>query len=319
MPEKAVELSVVIPMYQEEGVVEELYRELTRALSALKKSYEIILVNDGSTDRTLEKILAIKKKDRRVIVIDLMGNFGQTAALSAGFDHARGNIIVSMDGDLQDDPNDIGLLIKKLEEGYDIVSGWRKERKENLVLRRIPSQAANVLLAKISGVKIHDFGAPLKAYRGEVIKNVTLYAQFHRFIPALAMELKARVTEVVVKNYKRKYGKSKYGIGRTYTVFFDLVRLRFILKYLNQPLKVFGTIGSALGMVGAVFFAYVFIDKLFFHVPIMVEHAPMFITSIFLIISGINFFTVGLLGELIIKSLYESGEKKNYYIRTIYE
>jgi len=313
-----IELSVVIPMYREEEVVERLYEKLTGALIKLKRSYEIILVNDGSTDNTLEKLLALNKKDKRVKVIDLMGNFGQTAALSAGFDSAAGKIIVTMDGDLQDDPEDIPLLIAKLEEGYDIVSGWRKERKESLFIRRIPSRIANRLLSRVSGVNIHDFGAPLKAYRAEVIKGVRLYGQFHRFIPAIAREMRVRITEVVVRNYERPYGQSKYGLGRTFTVFFDLFRLKFILDYLQHPLKIFGTMGFLFCFVGVVFFIYVFIEKLVFGVHIMQAHAPMFITSIFLTISGINFFTIGFLGELITKVLYESKEKKNYYIRTIY-
>jgi glycosyltransferase involved in cell wall biosynthesis len=319
MVKDQVEISVVIPMYREEEVVEKLYEKLTGALNKLKRSYEIILVNDGSTDNTLAKLLLLNKKDKRVKVIDLMGNFGQTAALAAGFDNASGKIIVTMDGDLQDDPEDISKLIAKLEEGYDIVSGWRKQRKENLLIRRIPSRIANRLLSRISGIDIHDFGAPLKAYRCEVIRGVRLYGQFHRFIPAIAREMRVRIAEVVVRNYERPYGQSKYGLGRTYTVFFDLFRLKFILDYLQQPLRTFGTVGFLFSSVGFVFFIYVFIEKLVFGVHIMVEHGPMFLTSIFLIISGINFFTIGFLGELIIKVLYESKEKKNYYIRSIYK
>jgi glycosyltransferase involved in cell wall biosynthesis len=318
MPKDHIELSVVIPMYREEEVVEKLYEKLTGALNKLKKSYEIILVNDGSTDNTLKKLLMLNKKDKRVKVIDLMGNFGQTAALAAGFDNAAGGIIVTMDGDLQDDPEDISTLIAKLEEGYDIVSGWRKQRKENLLIRRIPSMIANRLLSRISGIDIHDFGAPLKAYRSQVIKGVHLYGQFHRFIPAIAREMRVRIAEVVVRNYERPYGQSKYGLSRTYTVFFDLFRLKFILDYLQNPLKTFGTVGFLFSCLGSIFFIYVFVEKLVFGIPIMQEHAPMFLTSIFLIISGFNFFTIGLLGELIIKVLYESKEKKNYYIRNIY-
>jgi glycosyltransferase involved in cell wall biosynthesis len=319
MAKDQIEISVVIPMYREEEVVGKLYEKLTGALNKLKRSYEIILVNDGSTDNTLEKLLVLNKKDKRVKVIDLMGNFGQTAALAAGFDNAGGKIIVTMDGDLQDDPDDIPKLIAKLEEGYDIVSGWRKERKESLFIRRIPSMVANWLLSRISGIGIHDFGAPLKAYRGDVIKGVRLYGQFHRFIPAIAREMRVRIAEVVVRNYERPYGQSKYGLSRTYTVFFDLFRLKFILDYLQNPLKTFGTVGFLFSSVGFIFFIYVFVEKLVFGTEIMREHAPMFITSIFLITAGINFFTIGFLGELIIKVLYESKEKKNYYIRTIYK
>ena len=319
MAKQTNDLSVVIPMFNEEKAAGELHKGLVKSLTALKKGFEIIFVNDGSTDSTLKRLIEIKKRDRRVKVINLMGNFGQTAALSAGFDYASGDVIITMDGDLQDDPDDIRLLIDKLDEGYDIVSGWRKDRKENLFLRRIPSIVANRLLAMISGVHIHDFGAPLKAYRREVIKNIKLYGDFHRFIPALAKNIRARVTEVPVKNYRRPYGTSKYGLKRTITVFFDLFRLKFLLSYINKPLQIFGTIGIFLIIFGSIFFVYVFVDKLVFGVHIMVEHGPMFITSIFLIISGINLFTTGMLGELMLTNLYKSKEKKSYYIREIYE
>ena len=316
---KKVDLSIVIPMFNEVEVVGKLYDKLIDSLNSLNKEYEIIFVNDGSTDNTLENLLKVKEKDKRVKIVNLMGNFGQTAALSAGFDLASGDIIVSMDGDLQDDPTDILALIEKFDEGYDIVSGWRKERKENLFIRRIPSIVANKLLARISGVNIHDFGATMKAYRAEVIKNIKLYGDFHRFIPALAVDMRVKIGEVIIKNHKRPYGTSKYGFKRTFTVFFDLFRLKFLLGHLNKPLQIFGTVGLFLTFLGSVFFIYVFTKKLFLGTHIMVEHAPMFITSIFLVISGINFFTIGLLGELMLRILYESKEKKNYYIRKIYE
>lgn len=319
MTQKTTCLSIVIPMYNEEEAAGELYRRLVKSLVPLKKDFEIIFVNDGSTDNTLERLIEIRKRDKRVKIINLMGNFGQTAALSAGFDYAKGNIIVTMDGDLQDDPDDIKFLIKKLDEGYDIVSGWRKDRKENLFLRRVPSSVANRLLALISGVDIHDFGAPLKAYRKEVVKNIKLYGDFHRFIPALAVNIRAKIAEVPVRNYKRPYGTSKYGLKRTITVFFDLFRLKFLLSYINKPLQIFGMIGIFLTLFGSIFFIYVFVEKLFFGIHIMEEHAPMFITSIFLIISGINLFTTGLLGELMLTNLYKSKEKNSYYIRKIYE
>ena len=323
MSSKKIDLSIVVPMFNEEKVVKELHERLSSSLKSMKGKYrtqtEIIFVNDGSTDNTLENLLKVKDKDKRVRVVNLMGNFGQTAALSAGFDTAKGDIIVSMDGDLQDDPDDISVLIEKMEEGYDIVSGWRKDRKENLIIRRIPSMVANRLLARISGVNIHDFGATMKAYRADIIKNIRLYGDFHRFIPALAVDMRAKIGEVVIRNYERPYGSSKYGIKRTFTVFFDLFRLRFLLGYLNKPLQTFGTMGFFLTLLGSIFFVYVFVKKFLLGIHIMVEHGPMFITSIFLILSGINFFVIGLLGELMLRILYESKEKKSYLIRKIYD
>lgn len=323
MSSKKIDLSIVIPMFNEEEVVEELHDKLSNSLKSIKGKYqsqiEIIFVNDGSTDNTLDNLLRVKGKDKNVKVVNLMGNFGQTAALSAGFDMAKGEIIVSMDGDLQDDPDDIPVLIKKMDEGYDIVSGWRKERKENLIIRRIPSMVANRLLARISGVNIHDFGATMKAYRAEIVKNIRLYGDFHRFIPALAVDMRAKVGEVVIKNHERPYGVSKYGIKRTFTVFFDLFRLRFLLGYLNKPLQTFGTMGVLLTLLGSVFFVYVFIKKFLLGIHIMVEHGPMFITSIALILSGMNLFVIGLLGEMMLRILYESKEKKTYLIRKIYD
>ncbi|MBN1881672.1 MAG: glycosyltransferase family 2 protein [Deltaproteobacteria bacterium] len=318
MSPDAVSLSVVVPLFNEQDVIEKLYEEIARAVEPMKRTWEIVFINDGSTDDTLNRVLDVAGRDDRVVVVDLMGNFGQTAALSAGFDCARGDIIVAMDGDLQDDPSYIPRLVSKLEEGYDIVSGWRKKRKESFLIRRIPSMTANWMLKRISGIDIHDFGTTFKAYRASVVKNVKMYGDFHRFIPALAREMRVRVTEVEVAHHKREYGESKYGIGRTFVVFFDLFRLKFILDYLSKPLQVFGAGGLGLAVIGFILFLYVAFSKFYLGIPIEEKHGPLFITSIMFIVSGVNLFTTGLLGEMILRNLYESGDKKSYYIREIH-
>jgi len=314
----AVSLSVVVPLYNEQDVVSLLHEKIVEAVEPMNRTWELVFINDGSTDDTLERILAVAEGDDRVTVVDLMGNFGQTAALSAGFDCARGDIIVAMDGDLQDDPSYIPKLVEKLEEGYDIVSGWRKKRKESFIIRRIPSMTANWMLKRISGIDIHDFGTTFKAYRASVVKNVKMYGDFHRFIPALAREMRVRVTEVEVAHHRREYGESKYGIGRTFVVFFDLFRLKFILDYLSRPLQVFGAGGMGLAAAGAIMFLYVAFSKFYLGIPIEQKHGPLFITSIMCIVAGINLFTAGFLGEMILRNLYESGNRKSYYIRKIH-
>jgi len=318
MSRDAVSLSVVVPLFNEQDVIGTLHEKIACAVEPMKRTWELVFINDGSTDDTLGRILDVAERDDRVVVVDLMGNFGQTAALSAGFDCARGDVIVAMDGDLQDDPSYIPHLVEKLEEGYDIVSGWRKKRKESFIIRRIPSMTANWMLRRISGIDIHDFGTTFKAYRAPVVKNVKMYGDFHRFIPALAREMRVRVAEVEVAHHKREYGESKYGIGRTFVVFFDLFRLKFILDYLSRPLQVFGAGGVGLSVVGVMLFVYVAFSKFYLGIPIEQKHGPLFITSIMFIVAGINLFTAGFLGEMILRNLYESGNKKSYYIREIH-
>ena len=235
--------SIVVPFHNEEENVTVLYARLKLVMVQVGESYELVLVDDGSSDRTYKLMGEIAAVDSRVLLIKLRRNFGQTSALAAGFDHASGEFILAMDGDLQHDPSEIPNFLEKLEEGYDVVSGWRKERVDNLLMRRIPSRCANWLMAKFSGVEIHDFGTTYKAYRREVIQNIPLYGEMHRFIPALASWYGASICEIPIKNVPRERGKSHYGITRTFGVFFDLLTIRFLLKYMSRPLHFFGGFG----------------------------------------------------------------------------
>src|SRR6266702_4043250 len=240
--------SIVVPFHNEEENVTTLYDRLKAVMEQVGESFELVFVDDGSRDRTYRLLEEIAAVDSRVLVIKLRRNFGQTSALAAGFDHSQGEFILAMDGDLQHSPDEIPNFLAKLEEGYDVVSGWRSQRADNFILRRIPSRAANWLMAYLSGVNIHDFGTTFKAYRREVIQNIPLYGEMHRFIPALASWYGASICEIPIKNVMRQKGKSHYGIGRTFSVFFDLLTIRFLLKYMSRPLHCFGSFG-ALGML----------------------------------------------------------------------
>jgi len=276
---------------------------------------EIIFIDDGSTDRSVEMIKQLCKDDSSVRLIVLRRNFGQTPALVAGFDAARGKIIVAMDADLQHDPYEIPRFIDKINEGYDIVSGWRARRMDSFFIRRIPSLVANRLMRYLSGVDIHDFGTTFKAYRSEVIKNVNLYGELHRFIPALASSVGAKITELPIKNINRPFGKSKYGIGRTIRVLFDLLTVKFLLSYLTRPLQFFGLIGLACFFVGSVLGVYLLWRKIIVDVDIMTMHGPMILFAIFMIIIGVSFVSMGLLGEVLSRIYHESTGRRIYYIR----
>src|SRR6201997_2440640 len=246
-------LSVVIPVHNEEPSILPLYDRLTAVLESIQKPYEIIAVDDASTDRSFDLLANLVETDARLKVIRLRRNFGQTAALSAGFDEAQGNVIISLDGDLQHAPEDIPALLAKIEEGFDIASGWRKERVDNALTRKIPSRIANWLMAKASGVELRDFGTTFKAYRAEVLKDINLYGELHRFIPALASFYGARIVEVPIRSTPRASGESHYGIGRTFRVMFDILTVKFLLKYFTRPMHFFGSIGlTAVGLGGAI-------------------------------------------------------------------
>jgi glycosyltransferase involved in cell wall biosynthesis len=281
-------------------------------------SFELVLVDDGSNDRSYKLLEEIAAVDSRVLVVKLRRNFGQTSALAAGFDHASGAFILAMDGDLQHDPNDIPSFIEKLDEGYDVVSGWRKERIDSFIMRRIPSRCANWVMAKLSGVPIHDFGTTFKAYRREVIQNVPLYGEMHRFIPALASWYGASICEIPIRNVNRARGKSHYGIGRTFRVFFDLMTIRFLLKYMGRPLHFFGGLG-ALGMiVGSTISAYLTgIKFLNPHQNVMDQHGPMFVLGAVLIVAGIQMLAIGLLGELQVRHYHTSEHPAPYTVDRI--
>lgn len=314
-----VELSVVVPVLNEEENLRELHFHLTEVLRKLGIKYEVIIVDDGSTDNSLLIFEEMVKVDPNLIVIRFRRNFGQTAAISAGFAQASGEVIVTMDGDLQNDPQDIPRLLAKLNEGYDVVSGWRADRKDKFLTRRIPSILANKLICKITGVELHDFGCTLKAYRKEIAKNVRLYGEMHRFIPALASWVGARIVEVKVAHHPRTRGKSKYGLSRTVRVLLDLITVNFLLKFSTRPIQVFGKIGLLSGFIGFLICAYLSIAKIFFpsDQTSLNERMPMLLLGILLIFVGMQFITMGLLGEIIVRTYHESQDKPVYVIRDI--
>jgi glycosyltransferase involved in cell wall biosynthesis len=309
-------LSVVIPIHNEESAILRLYDRLTDVMEGLQRPYEIVFVDDASSDRSFDLLANLCETDARLKVVRLRRNFGQTAALSAGFDEARGEIIISMDGDLQHAPEDLPALLEKIDEGYDIASGWRHERQDNLVMRKIPSRIANWLMSKASGVELHDFGTTFKAYRSEVIKDVNLYGELHRFIPALASVNGARIVEVPISNPPREGGESHYGIGRTFNVFFDILTVRFFLKYATRPMHFFGRIGLLLGGTGGAILGFLLVKKIL-GVDIIVEHAPLFATGGLLAMSGLMIFIAGLLGEMMMRTYFESQGRRIYAIREI--
>jgi glycosyltransferase involved in cell wall biosynthesis len=315
--ESTVRYSIVVPFYNEQENIPPLYMKLTEVMDAIGEPYELVFVDDGSKDNSFKVLSDIYEHDRRVNLIRLRRNFGQTPALKAGFDFARGEVIISMDGDLQHDPEEIPKFLEKIEEGYDLVSGWRYARKDHWLMRQIPSRAANWLMAKLSGVDLHDFGTTFKAYRREIIQEIQLYGELHRFIPALASTTGARIVEVPIENLSRKSGKSNYGIGRTIRVFLDLVIVKFLLDYSTRPLQFFGL----LGMVGAAsgFFigSYVLFKKVYYHMSVMTQHGPLLLLSIALLVSGIQFISMGLLGEIMARTYYESQNKPIYALREV--
>ena len=309
--------SIVVPFHNEEENVTALYARLKQVMEQVGDSFELVLVEDGSSDRTYKLLEEIAAVDSRVLVVKLRRNFGQTSALAAGFDHASGEFILAMDGDLQHDPNDIPDFIEKLEEGYDVVSGWRKVRIDNLMMRRFPSHCANWLMAKLSGVAIHDFGTTFKAYRREVIQNIPLYGEMHRFIPALASWYGASICEIPISNPKRMHGQSHYSLARTLRVFFDLLTIRFLLRYMTRPLHFFGTIG-ALGMLaGGGLAAWLLALKIFTGQSLMLAHGPIFVIAGVLILAGIQMLGIGLLGELQVRHFHTPTHRAPYAIDRI--
>ena len=307
--------SIVVPFHNEEENVTVLYARLKQVMEQVGESFELVLVDDGSNDRTYRLMEEIAAVDSRVLIIKLRRNFGQTSALAEGFDHASGEFILAMDGDLQHDPAEIPNFIEKLDEGYDVVSGWRKERIDNFVMRRIPSRCANWLMAKLSGVDIHDFGTTFKAYRREVITNIPLYGEMHRFIPALAAWYGATICEIPIKNVHRERGKSHYGIGRTFRVFFDLLTIRFLIKYMSRPLHFFGVFGALGIMAGSAIGASMLVLKVLHpHQNVMDVHGPLFVVGGVLIVSGIQLLAIGLLGELQVRHYFTSQHPTPYTI-----
>lgn len=313
-----VDLSVVIPLYNEAPNIPELYRELRSALEATGRTYEIILVDDGSTDETYALAAGLHADDPRVIVVQLRRNFGQTAAFAAGFAKACGQVIVTSDGDLQNDPADIAMLLAKLDdEDYDIVCGWRRDRKDPWLTKCLPSKIANWLISVTTGVHLHDYGCSLKVFRSEVVKPLRLYGELHRFIPAIASEQGVRVTELVVNHRPRKFGRSKYGLSRTVRVVFDLATVKFLLSYSTRPLQIFGPVGLFLGLAGSGIVGYLGYIRLFGGQAI--GDRPLLLLGIFMVFTGIQLITIGLLAELQARTYHESQDKPIYVVRKVLE
>src|SRR2546425_10180309 len=294
---RAPQLSIVVPLFNEAGTIDELHRRLTAVLFSIGIAAEIIYVDDGSSDGTTEALTAIAGSDSRVRLIPLARNYGQTAALAAGFDAAAGEVVVAMDGDLQHEPEEIPELRAKLAEGYDIVSGWRAQRVDNWWTRRLPSKIANWLMAKLSGVSLHDFGTTFKAYRAPVIKGIRLYGDLHRFIPALASWGGARIAEVLIANSPRPQNQSRYGLSRTWRVMADLITVRFLLRYLTRPLHLFGPIGFGSVAAGTMAGGWIAATKLVTGAPVFVAHGPLLLLSAVLIQTGIVLVGLGLVAE----------------------
>jgi glycosyltransferase involved in cell wall biosynthesis len=313
-PRALLELSVVVPVHDEEDNVAPLYDALTAALRALGRSYEIIVVDDGSHDDTYQRLVPLADADDALKLIKLRRNFGQTAAMSAGFDRAVGEIVIPMDGDLQNDPTDIPRLLAKLEEGYDVVSGWRKDRQDSAV-RRLPSRMANWLIGRVTGVRLHDYGCTLKAYRAEVIAETRLYGEMHRFLPALAAQTGARIAEIPVQHHPRVSGRSKYGLKRTFKVLLDLLTVKFLSVWSTKPSYVFGGSGVLLCFLGSLFVLWTAYERVVN--GIYVYRQPSLLVGVFLFTIGINLVLLGLLAELIVRTYHESQAKPTYLIREV--
>ena len=310
-------ISVVVPLYNEAPSLEELYQELTVALQGCGRSYELILVDDGSTDDTFRILTELHKRDGRVCVVRLRRNFGQTAAFAAGFTQARGRLIVTSDGDLQNDPRDIPAMLDKIEEGHDIVCGWRQDRKDPWLTRRVPSRIANWLISVTTGVKLHDYGCSLKVFRAEVLKSIRLYGEMHRFIPAIASEQGVQIAELVVNHRPRRFGSSKYGLSRTVRVLFDLVTVKFLLSFSTRPLQMFGPTGLLLAVIGLGITAYLGYLRLFGGQAI--GYRPLLLLGMFMVFTGVQLVTLGLLAELQARTYHESQGKPIYVVREVLE
>ena len=310
-----MQLSIVIPLYNEIKNIPLLLDELFQVLKAAGFSYEIVAVDDGSQDGTFELLRRELPRFPNYRLIRFRKNFGQTAAMAAGFDSAEGEIIVTLDGDLQNDPADIPRLMEKMSEGYDIVSGWREKRKDPFVTRRLPSHLANKMISWVTGVKLHDYGCTLKAFRREVAKNIRLYGEMHRFIPAIASWMGVSIAEIPVNHRPRKYGSSKYGISRTVRVILDLITVKFLLTYSTRPIHVFGLWGILSGFFGFLLAGYLSIQRLFMGVAL--SNRPILLLAILLIFIGVQFISIGLLGELQVRTYHESQNKPIYFIKEI--
>jgi len=309
------ELSVVIPVRNESPNIDELYRELTAALEGWGRSYEVIAVDDGSEDDSFDKLCRWQQQDDRWRIIRFRRNFGQTAAFAAGIHEARGRLIATSDGDLQNDPRDIPAMVRRVDEGFDIVCGWRKDRKDAWLTRRLPSALANKLISAATGVKLHDYGCSLKIFRSEIVKPLKLYGEMHRFLPAIASEMGVNISEMPVNHRARSAGLSKYGLSRTFRVILDLATVKFLLSYSTRPLQMFGLIGLPMGFLGFVILAWLSYERLFGNESI--ANRPLLSFGVLLVVTGVQFVTMGLLAEIMSRTYHESQDKPTYAIREI--
>jgi len=310
-------ISVVIPVYNEEDNVAEGFREVTGVLSRMGCAYEIIYVDDGSKDETVKRLLKAAEGDPHLRLVQLRRNFGQTAAMAAGFDHTQYDIVVTLDGDLQNDPAEIPQMVEKLNQGYDLVAGWRKYRQDKFISRKLPSMMANRLISYCTDVQLHDYGCTLKVMTGEVARGLRLYGEMHRFSPALANEMGARIVEVPVNHRARKFGTSKYGISRTIRVVLDLITVKFLLGYSKRPIHLFGVVGAGAGILGFLILAMLTYQRLFQHVPM--GNRPLLAFGVMMVIIGLQFLVFGLLAEVLARTYYESQSKKTYVVRRVFD
>jgi len=310
-------VSIVVPFHNEEGNVVELYGRLQATMEALGCEYQFVFVDDGSTDLTSKLLKEVALIDPRVTVVRLRRNFGQTGALAAGFAHSTGEYVIAMDGDLQHDPAEIPRFLEKIAEGYDIVSGWRSHRIDNFLLRKIPSRCANWLMAKLSGVDIHDFGTTFKAYRGDLLRELPLYGEMHRFIPALASFYGASICEIPIQNKQRTHGESHYNISRTFRVFFDLMTIRFLLRYMSRPLHFFGRLGAINMGLGSVVALWLLLWKVVTGIDVLEQHGLLLVFAAVLILVGLHLIAVGLLGELQVWQYFNRSERRPYAISEV--
>ena len=306
-------ISIILPVLNEEENLEEMNTEIVGVVENMDVDYEIIYIDDGSTDRSFEILSEMREQNKNIKVIQFRRNFGQTAGLAAGFDHASGDVIFTMDSDRQNDPNDIPMMLEKINEGYDLISGWRFDRQDAWLSRKLPSKLANGLISKITGVSLHDYGCSLKAFRKEVIENIQLYGEMHRFIPAIASWMGVRIAEVKVNHRARVAGTSKYGISRTFRVILDLITVKFLLQYSARPIHFFGGIGMASGLTGFLIAVVMTVQRFFFGIPM--GDRPLLLLAVLLMFIGLQFITFGLLGELMTRTYHEAQNKPIYVVR----
>jgi glycosyltransferase involved in cell wall biosynthesis len=316
--ERTVDLSLVIPVFNEQDSLKALYSEITQSLLD-QCSYEVIFIDDGSSDNSFKILSELRQNDQRVRVIKFRKNFGQTAAIAAGFENSRGKTVIPLDADGQNDPADIPMLLEKLDEGYDIVSGWRKNRQDNAVTRTFPSRVANWIIAKITGVKLHDFGCTLKAYRWESIKEIRLYGEMHRFIPALAAWGGENVVEIVVNHRARTTGETKYGLNRTFKVILDLITLKFLASFSTKPIYVFGGLGGLCGIFSILSALVMFYQKFISEDSLSMNRNPLLVVSTVLFMACVQFVLMGLLAEILVRTYHESQGRLIYTVEEILE